>query len=76
MPQPISNLPVGAKVRDNGTTYYGAPIVWRIVDKNHSGYPANSITLLSDNIIKYCVFDANEPNNPNSYQQKRANRKY
>lgn len=76
MPQSINNLPVGAKVRDNGTTYYGAPIVWRIVDKNHSGYPANSVTLLSDNIIKYCVFDANEPNNPDEDAQQYGNSKY
>lgn len=64
MAQSINNLPVGALIIDTETTYYGAPIVWRIVDKNHSGYPANSITLLSEKIIKYATFDVAEPSNP------------
>ena len=64
MPQSINNLPIGALVKDTGTTYYGAPIVWRIVDKNHYGYPSNSITLLSEKIIKYAAFDVAEPSNP------------
>lgn len=76
MPQSINNLPVGAKVRDNGTTYYGAPIVWIIADKNHSGYPANSVTLLSDNIIKYAQFDAPEPSNPDANKKSSGNNRY
>ena len=46
MPQKISALPVKAKVRDTKTKYYGVPIGWVIGDKNHSGYPANSTTLV------------------------------
>lgn len=74
MPQPISNLPVGAKVRDNGTTYYGAPIVWLIADKNHAGYPSNSATLISEKVIKICTFDAEEHTNPDSLRWSGNNR--
>ena len=37
MSQSISALPVKAKVKDTGTTYYGVPIIWEIGDKNHAG---------------------------------------
>ena len=35
------------KVGDNEIT----PVIWRIVAKNHPGYPENSVTLLTDEII-------------------------
>ncbi len=60
MAKKISSLPVGAKVRDVKTKYYGVPIGWQIGDKNHRGYPANSTTLVSENILKICCFDASE----------------
>lgn len=76
MPQSINNLPIGALVKDTGTTYYGAPIIWRIVDKNHSGYPANSVTLLSEKIIKYATFDVAEPSNPTGTRNLYGNNRY
>lgn len=76
MPQPITNLPVGAKVKDVGTTYYGQPIVWRIIDFNHPGYPANSVTLLADRIITLKAFDAKEPTNPDTNRQSYGNNRY
>ena len=36
MSKAISSLPVGAKVKDTGTTYYGSPIIWQVADKNLS----------------------------------------
>lgn len=60
MSQKISALPVGAKVRDTKTKYYGVPIPFQIADKNHTGYPANSVTLVTEKIIKLCCFDATE----------------
>ena len=58
MPQLLSNLPVGAKVKDLNTKYYGKSIVFQIIDKNHPGYPANSVTLITERIITLKAFDA------------------
>lgn len=44
----IKTLPIGSIVKDKGTKYFGKEIAWRIVDLNHAGYPANSITLIAD----------------------------
>jgi hypothetical protein len=66
MSKAISSLPVGAKVKDTGTTYYGSPIIWQVADKNHSGYPANSVTLIAANILKIAAFDAKESGNSDS----------
>ena len=76
MPQPISNLPVGALVKDTTTKYYGSPIVWVIADKNHAGYPANSVTLLSKYILTLKCSDAKEPSNSNSDRQSNGNNRY
>lgn len=40
---------------------FGKTIVWKIVDKNHAGYPSNSVTLITDKIIQIMPFDAREP---------------
>lgn len=61
MAQPISNLAVGDKVKMG--TLYGAPIVWLVADKDHVGYPANSVTLITAQVVKFLCFDAPEPNN-------------
>ena len=74
--QPISNLPVGALVKDITTKYYGSPIVWVIADKNHAGYPANSVTLLSKYILSLKCFDAAEPSNSTSARQTYGNNRY
>jgi hypothetical protein len=68
--QPISNLPVGALVKDLTTKYYGSPIIWVIADKNHAGYPANSVTLLSKYILTLKCFDAAEPSNSGSRDRR------
>ena len=75
MPQKISALPVKAKVRDTKTKYYGVPIGWVIGDKNHAGYPASSVTLVAENIIKLCCFDATESGG-NSDRQNYGNNRY
>ena len=76
MPQSISALPVKAKVKDLGTTYYGVPIIWEIGDKNHAGYPANSVTLVAANILKLACFDAMESVNSDSNRQSWGNNRY
>ena len=79
MAQPISNLPIGAKVKFG---YYEVasegtmPIIWTIVAKNHPGYPANSITLHTEKIIDLRCFDAKEPNNPNTDRKSYGNNRY
>lgn len=45
----LKDLPIGSKVIDLDSSYKGKPIVWIVVDKNHSGYPLNSVTLLNQN---------------------------
>jgi hypothetical protein len=76
MPQPISNLAVGAKVKDLNTTIYSQPIVWQIADKNHSGYPANSVTLVSANIIKIMAFDGKEANNSDTNRRSYGSNRF
>ena len=47
MAKALSSLAVGTLVKDTGTLYNGKPIVWKIADKGHAGYPANSVTLIT-----------------------------
>ena len=75
MSQKISALAVGAKVRDTNTKYYGVPIGWTVGDKNHSGYPSNSTTLVAERIIKLACFDATESGG-NSNRQSYGNNRY
>lgn len=76
MPQLLSNLSVGAKVKDPTTTYYGSPIVWKVAAKNHSGYPANSVTLITDKMITLKAADAMEPTNPDADRQAYGNNRH
>ena len=76
MSKAISSLPVGAKVKDTGTTYYGSPIIWQVADKNHSGYPANSVTLVAANIIKIAAFDGKESSNSDNSRRDYGNNRY
>ena len=76
MSQSISALPVKAKVKDTSTTYYGVPIIWEIGDKNHAGYPANSVTLVAANILKLACFDAKEIGNSDSIRRGYGNNRY
>ena len=46
-----------------------------IGDKNHAGYPANSVTLVTERIIKICCFDAMESGG-NSDRQNWGNNRY
>ena len=67
MLQSISNLPVGAKVKFGKYSVNGEvaqDIIWLIVDKNHSGYPANSVTLFTEKCIDLRCYDAIEQNLP------------
>lgn len=76
MPQKLSDLPVGGLVKDIDTKYYGKPIVFQVADKNHAGYPENSVTLITEKIICLKVFDAKEPNNSDSNRKNYGNNRY
>ena len=79
MTQPIGNLAIGSKVKF-GTYKVGnetaAPIIWTIPDKNHSGYPANSVTLFTERIIDLLGVDAKEPTNTDTNRQSYGNNRY
>ena len=69
MAQLLSNLPLGAKIKFGKhqiNTETAESIVWRVVAKNHNGYPANSVTLIADNIIDLRTYDAQESSSWNS----------
>lgn len=76
MAQKLSNLSVGAKVKDNLSKYNGKPIIWKIADKNHSGYPSNTVTLITDKIISLKAFDGKESKNSNSDRRSYGNNYY
>ena len=72
----LSALPVGAVVnfgRHQVNNEIAWRIPWRIVAKNHNGYPSNSVTLMANNIIDLRAFDAAEPNNSNRDRQSYGN---
>lgn len=79
MAQLLSNLPIGAKVKIGKYSVNGEvaqDIIWLIVAKNHSGYPSDSITLLTEKIIDLRCFDAKEPNNPATNRPTYGNNRY
>jgi len=71
MPQPISNLSVGAKVKSSDTKYNGVPIIWLIGHKT-----TNRVKLITEKIITLKCFDAKEANNPNSDRKNYGNNRY
>ena len=63
MAQLLSNLPVGAAVKfgmHQVGTETAQSIIWVVADKNHAGYPSNSVTLLAQKIIDLRAYDATE----------------
>lgn len=76
MAQALSALAVGALVKDTGTLYNGKPIVWKIADKGHTGYPSGSVTLITEKIISLKCFDAIESGNSNSDRKSYGNNRW
>jgi hypothetical protein len=79
MAQAIGNLAVESKVKFGNyqvESEPAAPIIWKIPDKNHSGYPANSVTLFAESIIDLRGFDAKEPTNADANRQTSGNNRY
>lgn len=77
MSQRLSDLPVGALVKDIGTTYNGSPIIWQVLEHGHTGDPEGTTTLASrDILLPKKSFDAKEPTNPNSDRKSCGNNRY
>lgn len=76
MSKTLGSLPNGALVKDTGTLYYGKPIVWKIADKNHVGYPSGSVTLITEKIITLKCFDAMESGNSDGNRRSYGNNRY
>lgn len=79
MAQSISNLAVEAKVKFGNYKVESealAPLIWKVADKNHSGYPANSVTLITESIIDLRGFDAKEPTNTDTNRQSYGNNRF
>lgn len=76
MTKQIASLPIGAKIKDATTNYYSVPIIWQIADINHSGYPENSVTLISEKILTLKCFDGKEPGNSDANRKSYGNNRY
>lgn len=70
----LSSLPIGAKIKVPHSVM--GDIIFLKADQNHTGYPENSTTLITDEIILLRAFDAKEPNNTDSGRQKYGNNRY
>ena len=72
----LSDLPIGSLVKDPNSTFLGSPIIWKIADKNHTGYPTGAVTLITERCIAMRCFDAKEPNNSDSDRKSFGNNRY
>lgn len=79
MPQSLSNLPIGAKVKFGKYSVNGElaqPITWLIAAKDHVGYPNNSVTLITEKVIDYRFYDNAEPDSTTDSQNMRGCSQY
>ena len=63
MAQLLSNLPNRALLKfgkHQVTDETAQPIIWMVASKNHNGYPANSVTLITEKIIDLREYDSKE----------------
>lgn len=80
MSQALSALAVGATfevpVKSAYQSILGQYVTFKMADKGHTGYPSNSITLITDKIIALLPFDAKEPNNSDSNRKSYGNNRF
>lgn len=55
---------------------FGEKIIFEVAAKDHTGYPENSVTLITEKIIQIMAFDAKEPTNPNTDRKNYGNNRY
>lgn len=70
----LSSLPIGAKIKVPHSVM--GNVIFLKADQNHTGYPENSTTLITDELILLRAFDAKEPNNTDSNRQNNGNNRY
>lgn len=69
----LGDLPIGAIVQHSEAKYLGKPIQFEVVARNHKGYPTNSVTLQTKQIITAKAMDAQEPKSSNSNRRSYGN---
>lgn len=72
----LSSLPVGALVKDVGTTYNDVPIIWQIMEHGHEGDPEGSTALVTQKLITIKCFDSKEPENTEKDIREYGNSRY
>ena len=70
----LSSLPIGAKIKVPHSVM--GNVIFLKADQNHTGYPENSTTLITDELILLRAFDAKEPNNTDSNRRDYGNNRY
>ena len=70
----LSSLPIGAKIKVPHSVM--GNVIFLKADQNHTGYPANSTTLITDELILLRAFDAKEPNNTDINRRDCGNNRY
>lgn len=80
MSKTLGSLAVGATievpVKAAFQSLLGPTVVFKVADKNHSGYPANSVTLITDKIPILLAFDAIEAANSDGNRKQYGNNRY
>lgn len=54
----LRNLPVGAKVMDENSTFNGVPVVWIVGEHDH--YGEGQTVLISEKVLQFMPFDGKE----------------
>jgi len=72
----LSQLPVGALVKDPNTKYNNDVIIWQVLEHGHTGDPSGSTTLQSRDILTLKCFDAKEPSNSDNSRKQYGNNRY
>ena len=70
----LSSLPIGAKIKVPHSVM--GNVIFLKADQNHTGYPENSTTLITDELILLRAFDAQEPNNTDRNRRDYGNNRY
>lgn len=70
----LSSLPIGAKIKVPHSVM--GNVIFLKADQNHTGYPENSTTLITDELILLRAVDAKEPNNTDRNRRDYGNNRY
>lgn len=74
MSKTLADLPNNSKVKYG--SLHGNKLVWIVADKNHSGYPNSSTTIITEKIVKLACMDALESSNSDSNRKAYGNNRY